>query len=158
MSPLDVFAHRVQVIAQPRLGVGGQLQSSAFGVHLGLLAGGILHQERAATHPLTRLVLLDGIRERMVHDLPGLVADRLGLNGGDVAVFAQPEIGEQVAEQIRSGRRHGVGREPHDEIRVADLPGVGRRELGRSRCVGRVALRRAGVDPFHDGRDLVVAQ
>ena len=93
-----------------------------------------------------------------MHDLPGLVAHRLGLDSGDVAVFRQPEISEHLAEDVRTGGRDLVRREPHNQIRLANLPRVRGREFGRRGRVGRVALRRAAVHPLDDRRDLVVGQ
>ena len=91
-------------------------------------------------------------------DLAGLVTHRFGLNGGDVAIFREPEVGVQTTENIGACRGHGVGREPHHQIRFTDLPGVRRCELGRRRRTGRVALRGAAVDPLHDRRNLVHGQ
>ena len=94
----------------------------------------------------------------MVHHPARGVVGHAGLDGLDVAVLVQIEIGVDVAEQIRTLRRHQVVRELDDQIGLADLP-LGRvREVDRRRHVLGVAPRRAAVDPRGHERDLRIAQ
>ena len=49
-----------------------------------------------------------------------------------------------------------IERQRDDVIGLAELPAFGQRR--RLRLVGGIAARRAGIDPLHDGVDLLLAQ
>ena len=95
----------------------------------------------------------------MVHDLARLRVDRPCLDRLDVAILGQAGRRGDVREQIGTGRRHidrpGSAR-PDPACRSAHWSPSANSRCGRH--VGRVAARRAGVDPLDDRRDVLVGQ
>jgi hypothetical protein len=94
----------------------------------------------------------------VVNDFARCRVDDAALDRLDVAIFFQVERGRQRAVEVRSSGRHLEVRVTDHEIRRADPPGGDVLFLRHRRHVGRVALRRSGVDPLDDGGDLLVAQ
>ena len=94
----------------------------------------------------------------MMHDLSRRGARRLGLNSSDVAIFRQPEISKQIAEDVWAGGRDLIHWELHNQIRLTNLPRIGRSEHRWRRGVSWITLRRAAIYPLDDRRDLVVGQ
>ena len=155
---VDLFTYGMEVVAQSRLRAARQEQTGVGRVDLRLLSGRVLDEEDAASHGFALFVLLDGVRQGMVHDLPREISNRPSLDRRDVAILFEIEVLEQVSEEVRTRRRDRVVREPDDKVGLTDLPRVRRREFrGRGR-VGRVALRRPVVDPLYDRRDLRIGE
>ena len=84
---------------------------------------------------------------------------RLDLHRLDPAILVELHFRELIDPPVGTVRVHReVVRRRHLQIRLADEPvGVGR-ERQRRRHVGGIALRRAGLDPPRDRRDLVVSE
>ncbi len=144
----------VHVVAQPRALL--QQPAGVVAEDVAVLADRVLVQLHAGFGRAFRRVRLDRVDDDVMDDLR---IARLDLHRLDPAIFGELDVGELIDPPVGAGRVHReVVRRRHLQIGLADEPVAFRPERQRRRHVGRVALRRAGVDPAHDGRDLVVAQ
>jgi hypothetical protein len=154
------FADRVIVHVEADPGARLHEPAGAFGEDVGVLADGVLDEKllAAGTAVPSRqrhvvVVVLHERADQMVCHL--LVADaRLGFDCSEPAIFRETGIDEIVAPPVRALCRHLVPHGGDDEVWRAEAPGVVVLELHGRRHVGRVALRRARIHPFHDRRDL----
>ena len=144
----------VHVVAQPRAFL--QQPAGVVAEDVAVLADGVLVEHDAAFRRAFRRVRLDRVDDDVMDDLR---VARLDLHRLDPAILGELDLGELIDPPVRAGRIHReVARRRHLQIGLADEPVAFGAERQRRRHVGRIALRRAGVDPPHDGRDLVVAQ
>ena len=87
------------------------------------------------------------------------VADLLDFYRRNVSIFSQAgRLGRQRAPPIRRVRLHGHRLGVDDDIRLTDRPLVRTGEDPWRGHVGRIAARRACVDPCRERRDLFLAQ
>ena len=104
------------------------------------------------------------IRDRVMQDLPCFEIRRTNLDHLDPARLGDRDVvGHRAIPHVLAGRRHLVfGAADHEigrtETVLHAFPFVVGGNLLRGRQVFRVALRRAGVDPRHDGVDLFLRQ
>ena len=93
----------------------------------------------------------------MVDDSGAL--DRLHFDGFDIPIFLQAAIGKEVSPLIGTRARNlqVFGQHLYDQIRLADFP-FAVIEHERRRHVGWIPPRRASIDPFHDGGDLLIRE
>ena len=86
----------------------------------------------------------------------------LGLRRPHPHRLGQVQLGPRPEPRVLPVGRHRPRLRLHDDVRrtqpVLELEAVAGRPDHRRRQVGPVAQRRAGVDPAHDGLDLLVAQ
>jgi hypothetical protein len=168
----------VQVLIPRNLLAGHEQLAGAFAEEVVAFADRPLHQLRPAVdeiaevaHATVRragvhrlgIVVEHQVRDRVVHDAAALHGGRPDLDHLGPARLGERDVAHRAIPDVLMPGRHRVfGRTDH-EIRRTEavlhaLPlVVGDERLGR-RHVLRVALRRAGVHPLHDGVDLRVGE
>ena len=130
-----------QVVAalRRRVGVGGDVGDAR-----------VVHHGRRQIGPLVQLPDLVPQTRR---------PDLLDLDRPDVAILGQPgrerPEGAPPVGAVGPDADHGRG---DDEVGLAHRPRGAVRPVDRRRHVGRIAPRRAGIDPLGDQRDLLPAE
>ena len=158
------FTNRVVVHVEADLRARFHQPPGALRKDVGVLAHRVLDEEllaaRAAVasgerHGVVRV--LHQVADEVMRDL--LVADaRLGFDRAQPAVFGESGLDDVVAPPVGALRRDLVLPRGDHQIGRAEAPRVVVLELHGRRHVGRVALRCAGIDPFHDRCDLFVGE
>ena len=99
--------------------------------------------------------ILDEVRREVMHDLEALRIGRLALDRHHVHVFGEARVDEHVHDVVGPIFRKDVRLvQRHDDVGLADEPGIEIAELARLGHVGRVAHGRSGVHPCRNGGDL----
>ena len=151
---VDLLADRMQVRAETQRCCPAFSSTPEFsGIQLGRLARCVLDDEliRRRRRPDCRRIVVAGRDhrgDRVVHDAPRAAVDRPGLNRLDVAILGEAEWRRQRrgTDRDRSPAPCTPGIARPD--RACRWPTRRRRRTARwRRHVGRVAARRAGVDP-----------
>ena len=129
--------------------------ADAFGVYRGRRADGPhaehVHESRLADHAAAQAA---------GHEQHGVVCDlavaRANLDGPDPAIFRDVDCQVGRRKNVVAVGGHIHRRQRDDVIGFAELPPFGQHR--RLRLIGRIAARRAGLHPLHDGVDLLFAQ
>ena len=153
---------RVIVEVELDLRAGAQQPAGAFRKQVAVLADRELVEEFAGRFRIAVVAVavaghvgVDGVGQQMVND-SGLA--RLAFDRFDVTVLGETGLDVVAAPPVGRFGRDDMLRRCHDDVRLADVPSIRIVELARLRHVRDVSHRRAGIDPFRDRRDLVVAQ
>ena len=152
----------------------GQHQLSAIRPHdLALLSDRPFHEQstknraagiiRGRSKFRFRWILLLQPCKRMVRYFAALHGSGVDLDGPYPARLSEPCRDYGLIPRIKRDGRHRPVRRFDDQIRraakhVCEIPLRFIRPLLRRRHIFRIAFRRAGIDPFHDGLDLCVGQ
>ena len=157
----DLFAGRIVVDVPPHERVGRQRAAAVNGNDLADLAQRVLGDALGLDVTAGLLVELDELGVGVMRRGASL-RGRLDRDGLDAAVLGHAGLHDRPPPHVLPARGQRVRLGLDDHIGRTELfleaPLVGIGERLRRRHVGRVALRRAAIDPANDGLDFLLAQ